>query len=36
MQPTDRLMSAMGLGPDADEPNDTEFDVTDTDLWQSK
>ncbi|SFS05906.1 Dipeptidyl aminopeptidase/acylaminoacyl peptidase [Granulicella pectinivorans] len=36
MQPPERLMSAMGLGPDADEPNDTEFDVTGNDLWQSK
>ncbi len=34
MQPTERLMSAMGLGPDADEPNDAEFEVTDADLWQ--
>ena len=36
MQPTERLMSAMGLGPDADEPNDAEFDVTSESLWQSK
>jgi len=34
MQPTERLMSAMGLGPDADEPNDAEFEVTNADLWR--